>query len=113
MLEKANRYRILKKVLPLLAVASLRMVTPGAELYGVIRLAKAINYSTFKGWRPVEGMSHLAERTLYCNIDIKNSELGRTSSLLACCISRDVMPKSTLTSFGAPFLRVHTSGTLY
>ena len=53
------------------------MVTPGAELYGVTRDAKATNYSTFKGWRPVEGISHFAETILYCKIDVKNSELGR------------------------------------
>ena len=60
-------------------MASLGMVTPGAELYGVTRFAKALNYSTFKGWRPVENIpvSHFAERILYCKINIKNSELGR------------------------------------
>ena len=42
------------------AVASLGMVTPGADLNGVTRLAKAINYSTFKGWRLLEGISHFA-----------------------------------------------------
>ena len=54
------------------AVASLGLVTPGAELYSVTRLAKAINYSTFKDWWPVESISHFAERILYCRIDIKN-----------------------------------------
>ena len=58
-------------------MASLGMVTPGAELYGVTRLAKAINYSTFKGWKPVEGVSHFAERILYCKICNKNSQLGQ------------------------------------
>ena len=58
-------------------MASLGLEKPGAELDGVTRLAKAINYSTYKGWRPVEGISHFAERILYCKIDIKNWELGR------------------------------------
>ena len=64
----------------------------------------------------MKGMGHFAERTLYRKIDIKNSELGElkkavfcyrliyASSLLAYCIlSRDIMPKGTLTSFGGPF----------
>ena len=63
----------------------------------------------------MEGISHFAERTLHCKIDIKNSELGElkkavfcyklicASSLLAYCISRDIMPMGTLTSFGGPF----------
>ena len=58
-------------------VVLLGLVTLGAELSGVTCLAKAINYPTFKGWRPVEGISHFAERILYCKRDIKNSELGR------------------------------------
>ena len=65
------------KILQPPAVASLGLVTPGAELHGVTRLAKAINYSTFKDWRPVEGINYFAKRILYCKIDIKNWELGR------------------------------------
>ena len=38
-------------VCSVLAVASLEMVTPGAELYGVTRQQQAINYSAFKGWK--------------------------------------------------------------
>ena len=65
------------------AVASLGMVTPGAELHCVTRLAKAINYSTYKGWRPMEGISHFTYRILYCKIDIVRSRTW--GELKKCC----------------------------
>ena len=64
----------------------------------------------------MEGISHFAYRNLYCKIDIENSKWGRIEkklfcyhtqisarSLLAYCISRDIMPKDTLISFWAHF----------
>ena len=45
-------------------------------------LQETINYSTFKGWKPMEGISYFAYRILHCKIDIENSKLGRVEKKL-------------------------------